>query len=137
MIVTGISYAQFADIVERVSNDKYSGNIKVNDYQEFSGNRFRVTIRAKVSGAATLPAGYSAPGARRSWNDRRLTAACWHAHRDVLSAVFALNPDTKVYTAMARYIGRDGFEREYPATAYRNIGSWMQPCTMLDCCDCA
>lgn len=135
MIITGLKFGQFESIVSDVSK-QYADNLEVNDYREFSGNRFRVTIRAKRSGAGVLPPGELLPGARRSWNGRRLTAACWHAHRDVLRAVFDVNPQAKVYTAMARYIGEDGFETNYPDTAYQNIGSYVQPAYMPECCDC-
>jgi hypothetical protein len=67
---------------------------------------------------------------------RRIPAACWHAYRDVLAALFDQCPAARVRTALAVYRGREGFERHYPATAYVNVGSQMQPAHMPELCDC-
>ena len=45
-------------------------------------------------------------------------------------------PAARVRTALAVYRGREGFERHYPATAYVNVGSQMQPAHMPELCDC-
>jgi len=74
-------------------------------------------------------------GARRSYSGRRLKAACWHAYRDVLAALFEQRPRATVRTALATYHGREGFERHYPATAYVNVGSAMRLVHMPALCD--
>ena len=82
-----------------------------------------------------LPKSSRQNGARRSWSGRRLKAACWHAHRDYLRALFAECPDAVVVTALARYTA-DTFEDVYPGTATRNVGSMVQPAYMDELCDC-
>jgi hypothetical protein len=132
MLVTGMSLETFRACVARVSGQKYGGNIVVNDYREFSGNRFRVTLRATDSKSA---------GARRSASGRRGPWACWHAYRDVLIEVFRVNPKTRVRTGLAgrtggQYLGVEGFRANYPATGDINIGSQVLPVTMPECCEC-
>jgi hypothetical protein len=83
-----------------------------------------------------LPVTSRSEGARRSWTGRRVPAVCWHAYRDVLAALFEQRPEATVRTALAVYRGREGFEACYPETAYRNVGSQMQPAYMPELCDC-
>lgn len=49
---------------------------------------------------------------------RRIASACWHAHRDFMREVFAINPDARIRTALADYRGEDNFELKFPSTAY-------------------
>lgn len=82
-----------------------------------------------------LPESSRQNGARRSWSGRRVKAACWHAHRDYLRALFAECPDAVIVTALARYTA-DTFEDVYPSTANRNVGSMLQPAYMDELCEC-
>lgn len=80
-------------------------------------------------------------GARRSadtpWRPgRRVKAACWHAHRDVLLALFDRKPDGRVQSAFADYQGRDDFRRKFPLTASHNVGSQAYPQRICDLCSC-
>lgn len=128
MLVTGLSLDRFQEITDRVSAEKYSGNVIVHqDAHPLSGNRFQGRLWVQSS---------RGPGARTSWSGRRTPAACWHAYRDVLMAVFQEYPDARVRTGLANYRGRDGFLRDYPATGERNIGSRLQPAYMPDLCEC-
>ena len=143
MLITGISPAQFREIVTKVSHTSYSANLLPEIGREYvradgSVNRFHARVIPLETGARSSYAktGRSAPGARRSWSGRRIKASCWHAYRDVLAALFDVNPAARVKTAMADYNGRDAFYDRYPATAHRNIGSMMQPAHMPDMCDC-
>ena len=47
---------------------------------------------------------------------RRVAAVCWHGHRDFMRAVFDINPDARLKSALADYRGRDDFERHYQST---------------------
>jgi hypothetical protein len=67
---------------------------------------------------------------------RRLVAACWHVHRDVMIEIFKLNPNANLKTAMAHYKNKESFYDLYPGTADINVGSQMYPITMLELCDC-
>lgn len=135
MQITGITPEQFSDAVAKTTG-WYGNNLRAELGSVQSATRFRARVVAIESGAASLPAGESAPGARRSWTGRRMPAACWHAYRDVMYAIFAINPNARIATGMAVYRGLAGFESTYPATADQNIGSMMQPAYMPDLCDC-
>ena len=58
-----------------------------------------------------------------------------HGFRDVLRAIFAVDPNATILTAMARYDGSDGFESTYPDTYHTNAGSLIQPVAYGDLCD--
>ena len=111
--------------IERASA-LYGGNLTA-EVEHKAGNRYRVKIGARDS---------RGDGARRSASGRRGPWACWHAFRDVVRAIMAVDKDTRVTTSLARYVGSDGFEDTYPATAYTNVGSMIYPATMPDLCDC-
>lgn len=142
LIKNGPNAAEFAAIVSQVSVNHYDGNLTTTGDEYTSGSRVvtvnRARVRAVESGFVTAPrdTDYIAPGARKSWSGRRTTAACWHAYRDVLALLFKRYPNAAVITAMARYTHRDGFYQHYPSTAYKNIGSMMQPTYMTELCDC-
>jgi hypothetical protein len=122
MQVTGLSLTEFYRIVEKVSAETYRGNVIVaDDAHELSGNRFVARLKVRDSHAY---------GARLSWTGRHMPAASWEAYRDVLTELFDRYPEARVRTVMATYRGKDGFEANYPDTAYVNIGSQMQPAYM-------
>lgn len=106
-------------------NGRYDCNIEVNQFGSADPRRF--TLRVKSS---------KGPGARRSRHGRRTVSACWHVHRDFLTALFDLEPGVTVYTALAMYRGRDGFLRDFPQTAYTNVGSVMRNGYIVELCAC-
>src|SRR3954462_706672 len=108
MRITGVSLAEFERITERVSDAEYCGNVRVHpDARAVSGKSCQGRLYVANS---------RGPGARTSSSGRHGPYACWHAYRDVLQALFDAYPDARVRTGLANYIGRDGFESEYPAT---------------------
>lgn len=127
MKVKGIDQDQLTRIVRAVSDSHYGGNIRFNREPERVGNfvHFTLTVRSSYN-----------KGAKRSNTGRRIAACCWHAHRDVMIALFSENPDALLVTAMARYEGRSGFEALYPATGDVNTGSMAQPLYYADACEC-
>jgi hypothetical protein len=148
--ITGVSLDEFAYIVEHVSGYEYGDNLIVHpDSRDLNGKRaprIRARVSVKSVGAREgLPVSKTLPGVRRSGSAfsvnkdgyrARVHAACWHAYRDVLTSLFEHFPKAIVRTAMATYEGKDGFERVYPATADRNIGSMAYPVCAADACDC-
>ena len=68
--------------------------------------------------------------------ERRVHAVCWHGFRDFFRACFKRQPEAIFRTAMAVYDGQAGFERVYPETGYRNIGSHMYPMSACEACRC-
>lgn len=135
MQITGITPEQFSCAVAEAAK-LYQGNMRAEFSSVQSNTRFRARIVPYQSGAAFLPVGVPAPGARLSWNGRRIKASCWHAYRDVMIEVFRINPKARIATGLAVYKGIEGFEANYPRTAYMNIGSMMSPAYMPDLCDC-
>lgn len=69
--------------------------------------------------------------------DRRVAAVCWHGHRDFMRAIFAKDANARIKSSFADYKGAENFERDFPGTAYRNVGSMMYPMFMKDACTCA
>ncbi len=109
----------------------YGGNLTVEAETKSTNRKGVSTYRVKIGVQDSR-----GPGSRTSWSGRHGPWACWHAFRDYFREVFSRDPDAVVITALARYNGSEGFEREYPRTAYRNIGSEVRPAYMPDMCDC-
>jgi len=68
---------------------------------------------------------------------RRVAAVCWHGHRDYMRAIFARDPEARIKTSWADYKGSENFERDFPETGYRNVGSMMYPAFAKDICTCS
>ena len=130
MQFTGITRAEVESTVRKVSEDKYDGNISFSHTSDQSPTRFRGRIVAVSS---------FGKGTRSSWSGRRGPWACWHATRDVLTALFDAHPEVKVRSSVGRdtvaYLGRDSFLREFPDTAYAEIGSMMSPMSLVEACN--
>jgi hypothetical protein len=111
-----------------VASTKYDGNIVFKREPEKEGKAVRFTLTVWNS---------RNPGSRMSPSGRRIAACCWHGHRDVMKAVFAINPDARIKTALADYRGLDDFDAKYEDTGRTNIGSQMEPMDIEDACNCA
>lgn len=72
-------------------------------------------------------------GSRRSASGRHMRKASWEAHRDVMRALLAADPDATIRTGFATYKGRQHFEETFESTAFRNVGSRMSPVTIREC----
>ena len=126
------SFKASVDRVNKMTNEEgvsYAGNLEVHRDAHETGSRIITTV-GRLSVVSS-----SAQGARRSWNGRRMPAACWHAFRDVVRDVLENNEDAVVTTSMARYTLKN-FDDTYPATGDRNIGRMIQPAYMPELCDC-
>ena len=64
-------------------------------------------------------------------------AACYHAHRDFLYAVFERAPRARVVTALVAYDGLRSFESDHRRVGKLNMGSFFEPIPFEGCCDCA
>jgi hypothetical protein len=139
MKVYGVTESQIYDAAESVG-------VRVYNFREHPGRKPYVNFTLKTSTDATEP--------RTDWRGRRVMrpkyqrtstygkhshakgfesvtyhstvpgAVCWHGHRDMLRALFALAPNAEVRTAMATYSGAAHFEATYRATASGG-GSYM------------
>lgn len=82
------------------------------------------------------------PGSRVSNNQfmdkpRRIASACWHSHRDVFRAMFAINPDTRIKTALAHYKGEEDFEDTFFETGCGHSGPFGYAIPGVgDACNC-
>ena len=122
------SRCTMADVTAAVAKANAEGDYSLYfDFTSASGRSFRGRI---------LPASSHDKGARRAASGRRVKAACWHAHRDVMLALFDAVPEAKVSTALATYVGRQSFLEQYGATRSTNHGSMMAPASYGDLCDC-
>lgn len=129
MKLRGLYVGDLRTIVEHVSTDKYHSNLTCDaadlGTQRRPGTNFTLAVKSSFG-----------PGARRSWTGRRMPKACWHAHRDVMIDIFTVAPDSRLTSALADYHGRSDFLHRFPATAYTNVGSQMQPAQFGELCDC-
>lgn len=111
--------AQLDDIAEDMG-------ITLHDRHHFHGARARRTkflLRPGVSDNYRLvrETPYTKSGTRRVW------AISWRGHYMFMDAVFALDPNAKIKTALATYNGFVDFLNKAPATGFTNIGSQMYP----------
>lgn len=140
MIITGVTPDEFRQAVAK-AGIAYGDNLRAEVGREYSATRFNARVVLKTTGYRMgLPTSELAPGQRRSasaFSARRINAVCWHGYRDALIELFNINPNAKVRTAMAKYLGRESFYREYPKTGYQNIGAPIAPVTMPELCDCS
>jgi hypothetical protein len=127
MKVKGISASELCAIVREVSGRDYDGNVIFKREPELIGNFLFFTLTVIKS---------ANPGGKRSPSGRKVSAACWHAHRDIMQVIFNSNPDALLVTALARYDGKQDFEYSFPTTGETNIGSMYEPFYMQDACDC-
>ena len=127
MKIKGITENDLRAALNDASTELYADNLQFNREPEREGNFLHFTLRVKNS--------HEPGAARASTSNRRLVAACWHAHRDVMRAIFRRAPDALLVTALARYEGTAGFEHEFPHTGTQNAGSIMQPRARQNCCE--
>lgn len=115
--------AMVARTVAEVSAAHYAGNITF-DLTWERGRRVRFTLGALDAWAA---------GSRVAASGRHMRKASWEAHRDVMRALFDVDVNAVIKTAIATYRGRADFEAKHPETARHNVGSLMAPRSIKDC----
>ncbi|AYN57992.1 hypothetical protein HWB90_gp042 [Mycobacterium phage Fowlmouth] len=136
MQITGITVKDFHLAIAK-ANIKYDNNLTAFIGTEYSNTRFIGRVVLRETGFQKFGKGTDlASGQRRSSQGRRINAVCWHAYRDVLVEVFNINPDAKVRTREAKYLGKESFYANFPNTAHSNLGSLFQPLCYADACDC-
>ena len=129
MLIIGIGKDDL-DRAIKVFNQDNDSTIQIVDYQDKSTSR-TVKFRCRF-----VPNRSSDKYGRLSHSGRRIKALCWHGHRDLFEMLFNVFPQLEIRTAQATYKGRDGFIRNYPATASVNIGSMFKPMEYQDACNC-
>ena len=66
----------------------------------------------------------------------KVSAICWHGFRDFMISMYELDSNLRFVTAKATYKNKDDFYIKFPDTAYKNIGSLMNPINFGDACLC-
>lgn len=116
-------------LVSSVSAERYGGNLRSVSSDLGTVRRPGTNFVLRVRDSKGL-------GARRSSSGRRLVAACWHAHRDVMVSVFDQFPEARLTSALADYRGQEHFLATFEATGDHNVGSVMEPAAYGALCDC-
>jgi len=119
MKIKGITKQQLTEVINLGAD-----NIIFNRHPGCEGKFLHFTLRVTDS---------KGPFAKQSATGRRSTSLCWHGHRDVMEAIFDLNPDALLVTAMARYEGRSSFNELFADTGMTNVGMGV---SYQDCCEC-
>lgn len=128
MFVWGVTPTQLAKIVRTISADKYEGNVIFKNGPEMASSK-KMTFTLTVKRGAQ-------PGGRRAPDGRKVAAACWHVHQDIMRELFSQFPQARLKSMMADYRGKEDFEDNFPETAWVNIGSEANPCYSGDACGC-
>ena len=127
MKIQGLTTCDLYNIVTRVSSESYDLGVIFAREPEWRGRWLHFTLRT-VNG--------SSQGARRTNSGRKLAKACWHAHRDVMRAIFDAFPDAELVTMLAVYNGADNFNALFQETGKYNLGSTANPCRADSACEC-
>ena len=115
MRLQGLSVSELRQVVGEISEMYYDHNLIFNREPEPDPRHdgwIRFTLRVEDS---------SGKGARRNPQGRRMVSACWHAHRDVASLIFQVNPEARLHTAVTKYDGRDHYLTAFPETGERSV----------------
>lgn len=138
MEIKGVTRDQLATAIEHADPGSPSQpsnlHFRRHDALNRAGTRWAITLtiwdsRGHYSRRSAIPS-YS------GGKSRRISAACWHAHRDFLAALFAVAPDAVIRSSLAVYRGQVGFEATFPFTYYHNAGSMIDPQAYGSLCDC-
>lgn len=74
---------------------------------------------------------------KRGMNMERWTGAvCFHGHKAFMDEVFKLNPEALIVTTMARYEGKEDFDRKWVGTGMRPHGMGYMGLQYREFCDC-
>lgn len=110
----------------QVVNQKYQGNIRFKRLEQNGrGVNFTLTVNSSRE-----------PGHRLGFygingKQKRVSAACWHAHGDFFDALFTIAPDAVVRSQGDKVITKhQGNWQDW------NIGSQMQPMYFSEACEC-
>ncbi len=131
MKVKDVSTAQIREIVKSVSEEYYEGNLITDRLDDESSSR-TIWTSFTLRVVSSRGKGHKINKA----TGRRSVGACWHAHRDVLQALFDRYPDVRVQTMLATYNGRESFKEKFVATGFTNVGSQVFPLFAKDACEC-
>jgi len=114
--IRGITLAAAEQVVEQVSDQFYNGNVAAHEGTDLAGvSRLADGSKGPKCKLVLRPAGRGDEG-RLHRRGRRVNACDWEVHRDVMRALFGVNPNAIVVTGMSTYRGREDFEANHGAT---------------------
>lgn len=127
MKLYNVPMIKLQEIVAEVAVNYYEDNITFKRLEQITKNCIIFTLTVEDT---------KRPGYRRGPSGRKVAAACWHAHRDIMQAIFDQFPHARLISTMARYNGAGDFERNFRKTGQQNVGSMFAPLYMMEACDC-
>jgi hypothetical protein len=137
MLVWGVTPEQIKACVITASNSGYQGNVVTDGEPVRTGVTDRSAVSFRLRVLDSKEAGHRLGFVRTSrGNRRRLVAACWHAHRDVMGQIFDRYPNARIKTMLFDYRGAEDFVRNFRHTGDRNAGSLFEPVALRDLCEC-
>lgn len=123
MKVWGITPEQAREAAAAVGVSIHGDYLGTGISRDGRGIRFRIGVDATQPRNANGDLPYQRISMNHYMRQRRIAAVCWHGHRDYMRAVFDINPDARIQTALADYHGRDEFERTH-ADTYGTGNDW-------------
>jgi hypothetical protein len=122
--------------LEQVQKAADKVGVRVVEWRAVSPTSYRFRLRLGVErDYQRTSVGYGRQG-------RRISAVCWHGHRDFYRALFRIAPEATVQTALTRgfargnrYYTAQNFERVYQETD-KNIGPLIAPVAHSEACTC-
>jgi photosystem II stability/assembly factor-like uncharacterized protein len=108
MVARGVSAAELASLVDRVSNADFDGNVYVDEIATDASGAVRFGLWARRASRIDYGDAFDplARGARRDAEGRVRAGVCLHAVIRVLEALFASHPGATVTTSLAELSGR-------------------------------
>lgn len=133
-----LSTEQVRDVIDYVSRTGYNNNLIPNRLDDASNSR-TVWTEFTIRCVSSKEVGHKVSLSSMPYNgkERRLTAACWHAHRDVMKELFQRYPEARLKSGFASYDGQDDFLERVEDTGGINVGSAAYPVQVRESCDCA
>ena len=128
-----VSDRDLFDALEATNKD-YSDNIDFRSIKwkansRGGGSTYQFTLTVKSS---------KGPGHRTSpshWRpERKIKAACWHVHGAFFDHLLAINPEAVIESHWGR--AKIRITRRGGNWTDLDVGSWMFPSYLSDCCEC-
>lgn len=114
------------------------------DHLTQRGSHYLTTLKTEFDESGKVRWGRRSPRVRKDGTFARLPGpVCWHGHRAFMRELFTRCPQAVIISALAKYHGKEDFERTHGDTRYRRVGIWQAGnCGRFEAyvgelCDCA
>lgn len=119
----GPRWGMIEQATDAISACEYGRNLLAQKTWE-KGRRVSFTIQTRDAYAY---------GSRTAASGRHMPKASWEAHRDVMAAIFSMDPDARIKAGRTTYEGRKHFHDTFEETGDWNVGSNARPVTLRSC----